>query len=86
MSILFVLRFSEAAAKALEKLPADVRLRIWSKLQEAKAEPFRFFIRLKGRDDFKLRVGDYRVIADIVQIGNVIEITKIGHRRNVYSS
>ena len=48
--------------------------------------PLRFFERLKGRIDFKLRVGDYRVIADINQDSKRIEITEIGHRKNVYEN
>jgi len=34
--------------------------------------------------DYKLRIGDYRAIADINRANNIIEITLIGHRKNVY--
>ena len=39
--------------------------------------------RLKGRPEFKLRVGDYRVIYR-VQADKII-VLKIGHRKEVYS-
>ncbi len=81
---IFSLKFDNAASRGLEKLPRDVSSRIWNKLQQAKAAPFNFFFQLKGRKDYKMRVGDYRVIADINMMERTIEITKIGHRRNVY--
>ena len=38
--------------------------------------------KLKGRNDFRLRVGDYRIIFSIEQEG--IQILKVGHRKNIY--
>lgn len=42
------------------------------------------FIRLTGRSDYKLRVGDYRVIADLNDATKRIEVTHIGKRDRVY--
>ena len=50
----------------------------------AKENPRHFFERLSSRGDYKLRIGDYRVIADIDDNKKRIEITLIGHRKNVY--
>lgn len=80
----YTLTFTESAAKELEKLPKDINLRIWNKLRASKLDPFRFFYRLKSRSDYKLRIGYYRIIADIKQNDRVIEVTKIGHRKNIY--
>jgi mRNA-degrading endonuclease RelE of RelBE toxin-antitoxin system len=41
---------------------------------------------LEGRKDFKLRIGNYRVIADINQNLKKIEVTRIGHRKNIYKN
>ena len=51
-----------------------------------KENPHRFFERLTGRTDYKIRIGDYRVIADIDDKNKKIEITVIGHRKNVYQN
>ena len=80
----YVLKFNERAARALEKLPKEISLRIWNKLQKAKLDPFHYLTRLKGEPDYKLRVGDYRALADIKQNERVIEITKVGHRKDIY--
>ncbi|MBL7051075.1 type II toxin-antitoxin system RelE/ParE family toxin [Candidatus Woesearchaeota archaeon] len=66
----------------LEKLPKEIRLRIFNKILSTKSNPFRYFERLKSRKDYKLRVGDYRICADIDN--QTIVITLIGHRKNIY--
>lgn len=76
--------FSEKAASELQKLPFDIQERIKKKLFLVKTTPFNYFERLTGRLDYKLRIGDYRIIADINQQEQKIEITKVGHRKNVY--
>tara|TARA_Y100000034_G_scaffold101131_1_gene125167 strand:+ start:2162 stop:2416 length:255 start_codon:yes stop_codon:yes gene_type:complete len=77
--------FDDEAIDFLNKLQRILKERIFHKIISTKEIPLRFFERLKGRDDYKLRIGDYRVIADINQSTKKIEITKIGHRRNVYN-
>lgn len=76
--------FDEIAIKELNKLPEDIRKRIFNKIIATKENPHHFFIRLKGRKDYKLRIGDYRVIADLDGNNHKIEVTFVGHRRNVY--
>lgn len=76
--------FDEEAIDFLEKLERNLKERIYNKIVSTKSNPFRFFERLEGRKDYKLRVGDYRVIADINSIIKRIEVTRVGHRKNVY--
>lgn len=76
--------FSEKAASEFKKLPIDIQDRIKKKLFLIKITPFNYFERLTGRLDYKLRIGDYRIIADINQAEQKIEITKMGHRKNIY--
>ena len=49
-----------------------------------KEDPFHYFEKLKVRDEYKLRVGGYRVIADINKTKKRIYVLVIGHRKNVY--
>ena len=76
----------DAVIEFLEKLDKTLAQRIFKKMQSTKENPFHFFERLEGRTDFKLRVGDYRVIADIDPVNRRIEVTRIGHRKNIYKS
>ena len=76
--------FDEDAIDFLEKLTKQEKERIFNRILCAKENPFHFFERLKGVPCFKLRVGDYRVIADIKENEKIIYILCIGHRKNVY--
>jgi len=81
---MFKLIFDKKSGEELSKLPRDIQKRIFNKLLQTKENPLRYFERLKEVNGFKLRVGDYRVIADIDLVNKLIRILKIGHRRNIY--
>ena len=81
---MYNLIFEKKALHDLNKLETKVGERIWNKLQECKEDPFRFFEKLVEMPGFKLRVGDWRVIADIIREKDAIIILKVGHRKNIY--
>ncbi|MBS3131514.1 type II toxin-antitoxin system RelE/ParE family toxin [Candidatus Woesearchaeota archaeon] len=81
---MYEIRFDPEAIEFLQKLPKGIAERIWNKVMSAKENPRHFFERLAGRADYKLRIGDYRAIADIDDKSRKIEVTVIGHRKNVY--
>ena len=76
--------FDNAAIDFINKLPKPLKHRIFNKVISTKENPFHFFERLKGRKDYKLRIGDYRAIADIDVNAGKISVTLIGHRRDIY--
>lgn len=59
------LRFDSEPIDYLNSLPKDIKDRIYSKIISTKEDPHHFFEKLKGIEGYKLRIGDYRVIADI---------------------
>ena len=73
---------SETARDRLSNLDSSVRERIKDALREI--EPDRDLSRLSGDDVYKLRVGDYRVIADWDRQEKNVYVLTVGHRRNVY--
>ncbi|MBN4049196.1 type II toxin-antitoxin system RelE/ParE family toxin [archaeon AH-315-M20] len=76
--------FDPEAIEFLEKAEKRLAKRIWAKVISTKENPHHFFEGLTGRKDYKLRIGDYRAIADIDDKNKQIEITLIGHRKNIY--
>lgn len=80
----YTLIFDERALDFLKGLEKGLRERIYSKLEDSKENPHHFFTRLSGREDYKLRVGDYRVVADINESEKRIEVTLVDHRKRVY--
>jgi addiction module toxin, RelE/StbE family len=80
----FEVEFSEESLFQLRGLDIPVAKRIILKIESTRSDPHRFFVRLVGRTEYKLRVGDYRVIADIEENRRVIVVSSLGHRRNIY--
>ena len=80
----YSVRWRQKVLDDLEKLPMVVSKRIVRKIDSIKEEPHHFLERLAGDPGYKLRVGDYRVIIDVLENEKILAIRVIGHRRNVY--
>ena len=81
---MFNILWDEKAEKDLGKLEPLISKRIIKKVRELSEDPFSKDIkRLKGQEEFRLRVGNYRIIFEISK--DTILILKIGHRRNIYN-
>ena len=78
--------FDSEVFDALNKLQKIEKERIFKKIIDSKENPFHFFERLSGRKDYKLRVGEFRVIADIDANKKVIQVNLVGHRKNIYKN
>lgn len=72
------------AEKQLRKLPEDIAKVILAKIYSIKDNPLSYIERLKGGSMWKLRIGDYRAILVISTKNNIINVIKIGHRKNIY--
>lgn len=80
----FDLSFSETSLSELKKLSQEEVERIFKKLESTSSDPYHFFERLVGREEYKLRIGDYRIIARILPTEKRIFIQSLGHRKNIY--
>ncbi len=79
----FKVIWDKKAQDELDKLELLTARRIILKVKELAENPFvKDIKRLQGETSFRLRVGDYRIIFDIIR--DTIIILKIGHRKNVY--
>lgn len=77
--------YSKSALRTLGKIPANTANLIQSKIEAFATNPSSLnnnVKALKGRDGFRLRVGDWRVIMD--DRGNVLAVLEIGPRSSVY--
>ena len=75
----------KSVQKELDRLPEDVAHRIMIRLTALETNPRPADVKkLKGRDAWRIRVGDYRAIYEIHdRVLQVIVIT-VGHRREIY--
>jgi mRNA interferase RelE/StbE len=77
--------FARPAEKELARLSSEMQLRLGRVIRSLENDPIPAQVkRLKGRTEFRLRVGDYRVLYTIDQESRVLTISAIGHRREVY--
>ena len=81
--MMYNIEWKEHALQDVEKLESSIARRIIKKVDELSENPFSKDIKkLKGNNDFRLRVGDYRIIFFIEK--DSIQILKVGHRKNIY--
>jgi mRNA interferase RelE/StbE len=75
----------KSVEKELKLLPAKIHDRVIERLTALKNEPRPVGVkRLRGREGYRLRVGDYRVLYVIDDTTQRIEIFSVAHRREVY--
>jgi mRNA interferase RelE/StbE len=66
-------------------LPNEARERVRNAIDELVDEPFPTGHRkLQGREGWRIRVGDYRIIYEVDDDRRVITVLQAGHRRDVY--
>ena len=81
----FKIIWDKKAQDELDKLENIIACRIILKVRDLSEDPFSKDIkRLKGKTSFRLRVGDYRIIFDIIR--DTIIILRVGHRKNIYEN
>ena len=68
-------------AKINEPFYSSIKVSIISLTENPRPQGFR---KIKGRDGYRIRVGDYRIIYDIIDLELVVDIIDLGHRKNIY--
>jgi mRNA interferase RelE/StbE len=77
--------FARTAEKELGRLSHELQLRLGRAIRLLEDEPIPAqSMRLKDRKEFRLRIGDYRVLYVIEHETRVLTISAIGHRSEVY--
>jgi mRNA interferase RelE/StbE len=82
----FKIEWRKSTKKDLRKIPqAEVR-RIIETVDQLSEEPHpSYSTKLSGSErTYRIRVGDYRVIYEVFDDRIVIEVLKVGHRKDVY--
>lgn len=76
---------SNKAEKQLDKLSDKIAEPIIDALENLKTNPRpNGYIKLKGKNSYRIRIGNYRVVYDIFDGELVIEIITLGHRKDIY--
>ncbi len=76
---------SKQAQKTLDKFSDIIAEPIFNAIADLAKNPRPKGVKkLKARDGYRIRVGNYRVIYDIYDAELVIDIITLGHRKDIY--
>lgn len=77
--------FEKASIKSLRKLPVDAQVKIIEAIEKLSEEPRPHGCKkLEGREGYRIRIGDYRVIYLINDNTVTVLILDIGKRKEIY--
>ncbi len=84
--MIYRVRLTSTAEKERKQLPVPLRSRIDSVIEGLKTNPRPPGVaKLSGSDnDWRIRVGDYRIVYEIDDSAKVVTVWRIAHRREVY--
>lgn len=81
----YYITISKQAIKTLEKIDEPFYSKIKKAIYSLGNNPGPAGCKkLKGRDGYRIRVAEYRIIDDIYDSKLVVTVIEIGHRKNVY--
>ena len=81
----YQVRIVPSAEKELDRLPTTVYARLTKRALSLGDNPRPRGVRkLSGREEYRLRVGDYRILYVIDDRNHIVTIMAVGHRREVY--
>ena len=81
----YYLDFSKQALKELEIINEPFYSNIKDAILDLAENPRpNGYKKLKGRDAYRIRIGNYRVIYNIFDNELIIEIIALGHRKDIY--
>ena len=83
----YTVYLSSTAAKALKKIPQKDQLRIAGVIELLAENPLPpKATKLSGREGYRVRSGNYRVIYTFERNQLEVLVIKIGHRRDIYAT
>ena len=82
----YTVQISNAADRNIRKLPRSVQGRIFNNLEALKTNPRPHGARkMEARSgQYRIRVGDYRIIYEVHDDRLLVTVVKVGDRREVY--
>ncbi len=82
----YTIEWKRSAVKELRVLPKDAVARILTAVEQLSVNPYPVGVRklLGAEHTYRVREGDYRVVYTIIASSLIIEVIRVGHRKDVY--
>jgi len=83
---MFELKIDRCVERSLKKLPKDVATNLLKSIRELSFDPLPNGCRkiVGANRSYRIRVGDYRIVYEIDDVGRLVVIHAAGHRKDVY--
>ncbi len=82
---IYEVRVKRSTEKEMDRLPAKTHDRVAESILNLENNPRPPGCKkLRGVDEYRLRVGSYRILYVIDDLNRIVEIMAVGHRRDVY--
>jgi mRNA interferase RelE/StbE len=83
--VIYTVLILRRAQKELAQLPTESYERVRDAIRALAQDPRpQRCLKLTGREGWRIRVGDYRVVYEIDDQQRIVNILHVGHRREVY--
>ncbi len=82
----FNLQWRKSTRKDLRRIPREMVSRIVTEVEKLVEQPLPHRSeKLTGSDHtYRIRVGDYRVVYELLRDAKIVEIQRVRHRKDVY--
>ncbi len=82
---MYEVKLSTKSVKELDKIDYQMVKKIFDKMNNLKNEPKPVgCIKLKGENAYRIRLGEYRIIYEVIEDLKQVLIFKVAHRKDVY--
>lgn len=83
--MIYKVTIKKSAIKILEKIQEPYYSSIKSAILQLGKDPRpQGYIKLKGREAYRIRVSDYRIIYEIFDSELIVDVIALGHRKDIY--
>lgn len=82
----YKLEWKRSAVKELKHLPSNLMTRVLRAVEHLADDPFPHGVKkLAGSEhSYRIREGSYRILYTVTKTTLIVEILKVGHRKDVY--
>jgi mRNA interferase RelE/StbE len=82
---LYKVKLSNKAVKELDKIDFQMVKKLFDKMKTLGDNPKPIgSIKLKGENAYRIRLGNYRIIYEVIEHSKQVLIYKVAHRKDVY--
>lgn len=82
---MYKVRVERKAQKKLSKIPEPYYSNLKTAILDLGNNPRpQGYMKLKGRDGYRIRVADYRIIYEIQDSVLLVDVIDLGHRKDIY--